>query len=55
MIQALIGDGWHQVEILARRKHGVVVIWRKRELFVDFARIRWISDDWYEVQRRKVA
>ena len=55
MIQALMGEHWRQVEILARRKHGVIVIWQKRELFVSFPRIRWISDDWYEVQRRRVA
>jgi len=55
MIQALMGKHWRKVEILARRKHGVMIVWRDKEIFKQFHHIRWISDDWYVVKRRQIA
>ena len=55
MIQALLGNHWRQVEIVVVLRHGCRVAHRDREMFKQFGHIRWISPDWYEVRRRRVA
>lgn len=55
MIRALLGDHWRQVEVVTVLRHGCRVACRNREMFKQFRHIRWISDNWYEVARRRVA
>jgi len=48
MIQVLVGNGWHKVEIIGVGRRGCTVLWKDAPVRVPFARLRWVSANWYD-------
>lgn len=55
MIQARIYGKWRTGAIEHVKKNRIIFIWRKKFWTIKFKDIRWLTDDWYETERRKVS
>ena len=55
MIQARIYNKWRNGAVERLRKHDLVFLWRKRFWNILFEDFRWLSDDYYETEKRIVS